>query len=272
METVTLTPANEALGLELGTRTVSYDESDAILYALAVGAHATDLPLVFERELQVLPTFALPHGLWASDILGALRFFSAANAVHGYQRFELFGPLPRSGQIEQRATVTAVWDKGSAAVFEIEVSCELWRATYAIFAPGCGGFGGQRGPSARRAPDGPPAARMQVPTSPEQAALYRLTGDRHLIHIDPEAARAIGQPRPILHGLCTLGFAARELAGPLGRQPGELLSLEARFTAAVLPGDLLELRTWPAEPDGSVPFTVAVSDTVVLNGGMVRFR
>ena len=54
-ETSTLTPANEALGLDLGARTVEYDETDAILYALAVGAHATDLELIFERDLHVLP-------------------------------------------------------------------------------------------------------------------------------------------------------------------------------------------------------------------------
>jgi acyl dehydratase len=248
-----------------------YDETDAIFYALAVGARASDLELVFERDLRVLPTFALPHGLWAADLLGAHGFFSTANAVHGSQRVQWLGPIPTSGRIEQQARISNVWDKGSAAVFEVEVSCELWRATYAIFAPGAGGFGGERGPSARRAPEQRPAARLRVLTSPEQAALYRLTGDRHLIHIDPEAARAIGQPRPILHGLCTLGFAARELAGLLGRDPWELAALEARFSAAVLPGDLLDLRVWPAEPDGSIPFAAFVGESVVLDGGLVRF-
>jgi acyl dehydratase len=272
METATLIPAVEAIGLDLGSRVIEYDERDAILYALAVGAHATDLELVFERDLRVLPSFALPHGLWASDVLGDRGFFSRATAVHGSQRFELLGELPPQGRLEQQARVTAVWDKGSAAIFEIEVSCELFRATYALFAPGCGGFGGDRGPAARRSPQTSPSGTLQVATSPDQAALYRLTGDRHLIHIDPEAARVIGAPRPILHGLCTLGFAARELAGVLNRKPWELSALEARFTAAVLPGDLLEIDVWPAEQDGAIPFAVSVGDSVVLDGGQVRFR
>jgi acyl dehydratase len=272
METATLIPAIEAIGLDLGSRTIEYDESDAILYALAVGAPATELELVFERDLRVLPTFALPHGLWASDILGDRGFFSRSTAVHGYQRFERLGDLPPRGRFEQQARVSAVWDKGSAAIFEIEVSCALFRATYAIFAPGCGGFGGDRGPSARRSQQTAPSRRLQVATSPDQAALYRLTGDRHLIHIDPEAARVIGAPRPILHGLCTLGFAARELAGLQGRRPWELSALEARFTAAVLPGDLLDIDAWPAEADGAVPFAVSVAGNVVLDGGLVRFR
>jgi acyl dehydratase len=272
MQSETLIRADEALGAELGTRVVEYSESDAILYALAVGAQASDLELVFERDLQVLPTFALPHGLWACDALGELGFFSSANAVHGAQRFELRAPLPARGRFELRALVAAVWDKGSAAVFDVEVECELWRATYSIFAPGRGGWGGERGPRARRDPGGLPERWLRVGTSPEQAVLYRLTGDRHLIHVDPQAAHAIGQPRPIVHGLCTLGLAARELAGLLGHHPCELTSLQARFAAAVLPGDRLELRAWASQPDGSVPFLAATAESVVLDGGLVQFR
>src|SRR5882757_5314939 len=199
----TLNPASEALDLELGTRTVSYSESDAILYALAVGARAGNLDLVFERDLRVLPTFGLPLGLWAPDELGERGFFSSSNALHGAQRLEVLEPLPPAGELELAARVAAVWDKGAAAIFEVEVACRCFRAVYSIFAPGCGGFGGDRGPSAGRDPETPPSRRTEVETSHEQAVLYRLTGDRHLIHVDPEAAAAIGQPRPIMHGLCT---------------------------------------------------------------------
>jgi hypothetical protein len=215
MATRSLTPANDALGLELGTRVIDYGEADAILYALAVGAQATDLDLVFERDLRVLPTFALPHGLWACDALGELGFFSPATAVHGSQHFELRDTLPSRGRFELRARVSAVWDKGSAAIFDVEVECEQWRATYATFAPGCGGWGGERGLSAQRNPGTQPDRWLRFKTSTDQAVLYRLTGDRHPIHVDPAAAHAIGQSRPILHGLCTLGFAARVVAGLL---------------------------------------------------------
>src|SRR5579862_6964404 len=103
MATDTATPASEALGLDLGTRRVVYTEADAILYALAVGARADELELVFERDLRVLPTFALPHGLWACDELGSRGFFSSATAVHGGQRFELRRTLPASGAFDLRA-------------------------------------------------------------------------------------------------------------------------------------------------------------------------
>ncbi|HXF31969.1 MAG TPA: MaoC/PaaZ C-terminal domain-containing protein [Solirubrobacterales bacterium] len=267
----TLKPASEAAGLELGSRRVAYTDRDAILYALAVGAAAEDLDLVFERDLRVLPTCGLGLGLWACDELGDRGFFSSTNSLHAGQRLEVLGPLPKSGELELTARVADVWDKGSAALFDIEVSCECFRAVYSIFAPGQGGWGGERGPSARRDPESAPTRRARLRTSRESAVLYRLLGDRHLIHVDPAAAQAIGQPRPILHGLCTLGFAARALPGLLGRRPDELRALEARFAAAVLPGDPLELRAWEPLDDGSVPFSVATPEAVALSGGLMRF-
>ena len=267
----TLKPASEAAGLELGSHRVSYDDREAILYALAVGAAAEDLDLVFERDLKVLPTFGLVFGLWASDDLRERGFFSSTNSLHVGQRLEMLEPLPARGELELTARVIDVWDKGSAAIFDIEVACPHFRAVYSIFAPGQGGWGGERGPSARRDPETAPTRRARVVTGREQAVLYRLLGDRHLIHIDPEAAAAIGQPRPILHGLCTLGFAARALPALCGRRPDELVGLEARFAAAVLPGDPLELRAWEPLDDGSVPFSVATPAAVVLSGGLMRF-
>ncbi|HVX31728.1 MAG TPA: MaoC/PaaZ C-terminal domain-containing protein [Solirubrobacterales bacterium] len=266
-----LRPVAEAIGLDLGTRRVAYTDREAILYALAVGAAAEDLDLVFERDLRVLPTFGLGFGLWACDELGARNFFSSTNALHGAQRLEVLAPFAASGELEMSARVLDVWDKGSAAVCDIEVACEQFRAVYSIFAPGQGGWDGERGPGARRDPEAPPTRRARVATSRESAVLYRLLGDRHLIHVDPEAARAIGQPRPILHGLCTLGIAARSLPPLFGRRPDELISLEARFAAAVLPGEPLELRAWEPTGDGSVPFSVATPESVVLSGGLIRF-
>ncbi|MDO8186810.1 MaoC/PaaZ C-terminal domain-containing protein [Conexibacter sp. JD483] len=264
--------AAAAIGIDLGRRAVDYDERDAILYALAVGAPATRLDLVFERDLRVLPTFGLALGLWAPDALGARGLFDVAQALHGAQRLELFEPLPPAGRLELTARVANVWDKGGAAVFEVEVGCRQFRATYAIFAPGSGGFGGERGPSAARDPERAPDAVGSAQTNPDQAALYRLTGDRHLIHIDPAAARAIGQPRPILHGLCTLGVVVRALAALRGAHPCDLAELSVRFSAPVLPGETIALRTWePDGDDGPLRFAAATERGDVLSGGAVRF-
>lgn len=263
--------AADAVGLDLGRRVVRYDERDAILYALALGAPATDLSLVFERDLRVLPTFGVALGLWACDAVGERGFFDVPTTLHSAQRLEVWEPLPRAGELELSARVAAAWDKGSAAVYEVEVGCRQFRATYTLFAPGRGGFGGERGPSARRDPEEPPAATEAVATSPDQAALYRLTGDRHLIHVDPVAAAAIGQPRPILHGLCTVGVVVRQLAAMAGAHPADLAELSVRFSAPVLPGEQVAVSTWPGE-GGMTRFAAATERSgAVLSGGEVRF-
>ncbi|WP_371053537.1 MaoC/PaaZ C-terminal domain-containing protein [Rhodococcus gordoniae] len=256
-------------GHDLGTRTIGYDERDAILYALAVGAGATDLDLVFEDRLRVLPTFALTLAQWAPDALGALGAFDTSTALHGSQSLEVRAPLPRSGQITMSARVGEVWDKGRAAVFEVVVESDFFVATWSLFAPGAGGFGGERGPSAPAAPEGDADLVGTLVTSPDQAVLYRLTGDRHHIHIDPDAAARIGQPRPILHGLCTLAAATLPLARMLWVHPADLTTLFGRFAAPVFPGDTAQVRAWGDAADAR--FDVVTETGSVLSGGRAVF-
>ncbi|RFU20557.1 MaoC/PaaZ C-terminal domain-containing protein [Geodermatophilus marinus] len=262
--------AGDWRGQELGTRAVSYDERDAILYALAVGATPQELDLVFEERLRVLPTFALTLAQWAPDALGSQAAFDVRTAVHGSQRLEVLAPLPRAGRLELTARVGDVWDKGTAAVFEVVVESEAFVATWSLFAPGCGGFGGERGPSSPGRPDTPAGLRTEVVTAANQAALYRLLGDRHHMHIDPDAAQAAGQPRPFLHGLCTLAATTLELARSLGTHPADLVELDGRFSAPVFPGDRLGVTAWP---DGrTASFEVTDGERPVVSGGRVRFR
>lgn len=256
-------------GHDLGARVVGYDERDAILYALAVGAHATDLDLVFENRLRVLPTFALTLAQWAPDALGALGAFDTKTALHGSQTLDVLSPLPRSGEITLSARVGEVWDKGRAAVFEVVVESKYFVAVWSLFAPGAGGFGGDRGPSAPSAPEGDPTAVGTMTTDTDQAALYRLTGDRHHIHIDPDAAARIGQPRPILHGMCTLAATTLPLADMLGAHPADLKTLSGRFAAPVFPGDTAQIRAWGGSTDAR--FDVATDGGAVLTGGHATF-
>ncbi|MEU5987561.1 MaoC/PaaZ C-terminal domain-containing protein [Spirillospora sp. NPDC047418] len=259
---------SEWSGKDLGTRTVTYDETRAILYALAVGADASDLDLVFEERLRVLPTFALTLAQWALDALGSAGAFDTGTAVHGTQRLRVLKDLPRSGAVEMSARVAEVWDKGSAAVFDVAVESEYFEATWSVFAPGAGGFGGERGPSARRRPEAPPSGALTVATAANQAALYRLLGDHHHLHIDPEAAKAAGMPRPIMHGLCTLAALTLPLASSVGAHPADLRELEGRFAAPVFPGDELRVETWH---DGALLFEAAADDRTVISAGLARF-
>ncbi len=256
-------------GRQLGDRTVAYDERDAILYALAVGASPDQLDLVFEDQLRVLPTFALTLAQWAPDALGSAGAFDTTTAVHGAQRLEVLAPLPRAGELALSARVDRVWDKGAAAIFDVVVECDYFAATWAIFAPGCGGFGGERGPSAPAPPEGDPSASLTVGTAANQAALYRLLGDRHHMHIDPAAAQAAGQPRPFLHGLSTLASVTLALADEVGAHPADLRSLEGRFAAPVFPGDDLAVTAWAQ--GRAVRFEVTADDRPAVRGGTVTF-
>lgn len=233
-------------GRTLGERSVGYDETDAILYALAVGAQADDLDLVFEDRLRVLPTFGLTLAQWAPDVLAAGGAFDN-RAVHGSQTLEVHRPLPRSGELQLSARVGSVWDKSAAAVFEVIVECTEFTATWSLFAPGFGGFGGDRGPARPASEERAAGTLATVQTFPTQAALYRLTGDRHHIHIDPAASARIGQPTPILQGLCTLAATTLVLAEQQEAHPADLTRLQGRFSGPVVPGDALELESWPGD-------------------------
>lgn len=254
------------IGRELGSRTVDWDEGDAILFALAVGARADELDLVYERRLRVLPTFGLTLAQWAPDVLGAAGAFPVGTALHGSQSLEVHRPLPRAGAVTMRARVADVWDKGSASIFDVAVDCEYFTAVWSIFAPGCGGFGGQRGPSAAPVADLRPATTYA--TAENSAALYRLCGDRHAIHIDPEAAAAIGQPRPILHGLATLSGSALALARHHRVHPAALTSLSGRFRSVVLPGDELAISVSATTAGG---FNVTGPHGVVIDNAIADF-
>ena len=255
-------------GTGLGSRLVSYDERDAILYAIAVCAPSTDLDLVYERNLRVIPTYAMALGLWAVEEAGALGAYDATRSLHVGQRLSILRRLPSNGRIEMDGAIGGVWDKGSAALVQVSVRSEYFTADYDIYAVGAGGFGGERGPSTSDATHhGTPEFSVIQPTRDDQAALYRLTGDLHPVHIDPVVARASGFERPILHGLCTLGIAARAIATASGSHPAELSSLTARFTAPVLPGTPLEIHGWRS---GDVRSFVVLDDgsTTILRGSV----
>jgi acyl dehydratase len=137
-----------------------------------------------------------------------------------------------------------------------------------------GGFGGERGPASTDAiPQRPPDATITQATTPTQALLYRLSGDTNPLHADPALAAAGGFDRPILHGLCSYGFAARALLKVFGgNDPSRLRSIRARFAKPVFPGDVLTTELW--QDGGTVAFRtrVAARDEIVLANGAAEMR
>ena len=233
----------------------SYTWRDVVLYALGVGARESELDFLFEmRGPRVLPTFAVVPSFFS--MLGVAGDLGAnpMMIVHGEQKILLHGPIPPSANLTTVSEVKAVYDKGKGAVVVVEAAttdekgAHLFDNVFSIFVRGAGGFGGERGPEQVRIE--PPADRhpdfeITETTSREQALLYRLSGDINPLHADPNFSRLGGFDRPILHGLCTYGFAGRALLhGACGGDEKRVRSLAARFSAPVFPGDTLTTRGW----------------------------
>jgi acyl dehydratase len=258
-----------AVGTSFGPSTASWDASDALLYALGVGAGRDDLPFTTEHstgfEQKVLPTFALVIGQVGRERarsprggnvhpLAAVGTFNPAMVVHAGSSVELPAPLPPTGTVEMTGKIAAIWDKGSGALVVLESEGRsqgsgdlVFRTTFSAFIRGAGGFGGDRGPtsSGQGSPDRAPDHVISYPTSPDQALLYRLSGDRNPLHSDPEFAKMAGFDNPIMHGLCTFGFTGRALLTSLcGSDPIRFLRMEGRFSKPVVPGDELTVDIW----------------------------
>jgi len=265
----------------------TWSSTDALLYAIGVGAGLGDplAELEFTTEnsegvrQQVLPTYAV---LVAQPRTGRrLGDFDRAMLVHAEQAFELHRPLPVSGTVRTVSTVTGIYDKGSGALVasenvavDAESGEKLVTSTSGAFIRGEGGFGGERGPSDRwQRPDRPPAQQVVQPTRPEQALLYRLSGDRNPLHADPKFAARGGFSRPILHGLCTYGVTGRALLHALcGSDPARFRSMSGRFSRPVLPGDTLTVSIWLQDGDTALFQTATQDGTVVIDHGRMRFR
>jgi acyl dehydratase len=273
-----------AVGRGAGPVEVSWTSQDALLYALGVGAGQDDPlgELAFTTEntrgvpQQVLPTFALVLGQRAQGLWVDLGDFDRTRLLHAEQELTLSGPLPVEGRARLTATVTGIFDKGSGALAVTSTTADdpvtgqrLFNTRSAVFIRGEGGFGGDRGPRPRwPEPSGAPGIEVGVETRPDQALLYRLSGDRNPLHSDPSFASLGGFPRPILHGLCTYGITARVLLRALcDGDPAGFGSITGRFTRPVLPGEKLTVSAWPAGDGRHLFRTTDSTGAVVIDQG-----
>jgi acyl dehydratase len=268
----------DAVGLELAPTTFDYTERDVMLYALGIGAK--ELPFIFERNLQVIPTFAVIPAFPALMGLSAAVEINPVMILHGEQSFKIAKTIPASGSLTTAGVVTGVYDKGKGALVTIESTTKdgggevVFTNTSGIFVRGAGGFGGDRGPEAgNAAPDRAPDKTVSETTLDIQAAIYRLSGDRNPLHIDPAFAAMAGYDRPILHGLCSFGFAGRAvLASYCDNDPSRLAGFGVRFSGVVYPGDTITTEMWD-EGNGKVLVQAKTQDgRVVISNAAAKVR
>ncbi|MER5181379.1 MaoC/PaaZ C-terminal domain-containing protein [Streptomyces sp. NPDC002896] len=283
--------AAKAIAAEPRSARIAWDHKDVQLYHLGVGAGANpdrdnpatdpdELRYTLESRLHVLPSFATVAGA-GMGVVGGLSTpgidVNLANVLHGGQTIELHRPIPVKGTAVSTSRVAAVYDKGKAAVLVLRTEAAdddgpLWTSDAQLFVRGEGGWGGDRGPSARlEPPSREPDRTVERAVRADQALLYRLSGDWNPLHADPEFAKLAGFDRPILHGLCTYGITLKAVVDTvLGGDVARVRSYATRFAGVVFPGETLRIRMW--EHDGRVQVSVTaverdgapvLADTVV---------
>ena len=253
----------------------SYDDKDVILYNLSLNANRTQLPLVYENndDFQVLPTFGVIPGFGAVSPFSmdeVVPNFSPMMLLHGEQYLEIRKfPIPTAAKVVSYPKLIEVIDKGNAGIVvtgnttkDANTGEDLFYNESMVFIRGSGGFGGpkkggNRGaattihPAPKRAPD----AVVEEKTSEDQAALYRLNGDRNPLHIDPDFSKAGGFKVPILHGLCFFGFSGKHIVQTFGM----IKNIKVRFAGTVLPGQTLVTEMW--KEGNKVIFQTKVKET-----------
>jgi len=241
------------VGQKLPPSTFEYDDRDVMLYALGVGAGPDELQYVYERGLKVVPTFGVVPAFPALMSLVTVVKVNPVMLLHGEQRIEVKKAFPIAAKVTTMSTIRAIYDKGRGAliVADAETTDEAGEVlcvnTFGAFVRGEGGFGGDRGPSGPKnvPPERPPDEVVEMQTLPQQALIYRLSGDRNPLHADPNFAKMAGYDQPILHGLCTFGHVARAVIQKYcGGDPDRFKGLDVRFSGVVFPGDKIITEMW----------------------------
>jgi acyl dehydratase len=261
------------VGYTTRTFPLAFDWRTLATYALGIGAKRDELSFLYENArggMKVYPTFAVvPTHAPIVDMLVKCNA-DMAMVVHGGQQIRLHRPVPTEGTLHTTGTILGIYDlkKFGQVILETKTTLSgepLFDTTWSIIVRGGGGFGGPRPPEAPEEPSIPkdraPDWTVEEATSPEQALLYRISGDTNPLHADPAFAAAVGFPQgPILHGLCTYGIVGRAIVKhAAGGDPSRVRAYGAQFRKPVWPGDTLVTQGWNL-PGGKVALVASVKE------------
>ena len=268
----------DAIGRPIGPLAKAYNWRDIILYALGVGAGFDELEYCYEKQLKVIPTFPLAaifDFFWEAALLANVNL---AGVLHGEQELHFHHPPPTQGKLITRGSITHMMDKGPEKGALIIAQShtrhsdgsDLFTSIITFFSRLDGGFGGDDRPAIRmQMPDSSPDFRITETPAANQPLLYRLSGDLFDLHVNPQFAQRAGFDQPIMHGLCTLGFACRHLIQTLApRQPQKLKRLACRFASPLYPGTPIETRIWRTRSEKALWQTISTQsgDAAITNG------
>jgi acyl dehydratase len=277
----------KVLAIRTPEREAVFTDRKCMLYALGTGfaqdpVNETELAFTFESNLKVSPTTATV--ICTNDDWVTPTGVNLTGAVHGEQRLAFNRPFRFGDRVRHSTRVTEVVDKGAGkglimvaetTIREAASDDVICVAQTVAFCRFDGGIGGPRegGPKVHALPTRAPDKTVSRATQPNQALFYRLCGDRNPLHAEPAFARRAGFPRPILHGLCTYGFACRAvLEAWCDFDPARLAAFDARFSAPVYPGETIATEMWRDGDTVSFRCRAAERDVVILNNGRALLR
>ncbi len=239
-----------SIGFKTEPHVFTYDWQTAVLYALGIGAKRAEIDYLYEgRGPKVFPTFGVIPAYGPVSELFAKTRCDMTRLVHGAQTLRVHRPLPPAGTLHSVGIIRGIYDMKKLAQVILETKTTLngepvFDTEWQLLVKDAGNFGGERPPKsdAPKIPEGAsPLFDHTEQTSPEQALLYRLSGDLNPLHADPDFAKVVGfEQGPILHGLCTYGHVARAvITHACGGDASRLKGLVAQFRKPVWPGESL---------------------------------
>ena len=261
---------------------ISYSDKDSILYSLGVGLgndpmNMAELKYVYENSQVALPSMATNFQYHSPLLLKANINFILV--VHGEQKLSFSNPLPVSGDFISNAKVIGCYDKGAGkgAIIDVETTInlkkdntEICKLVSTTFARGDGGFGGPESPKNEIfKPEGDPDFVHEIKTKPDQALIFRLSGDYNPLHSDPNFAKTAGFEKPILHGMCTYGIACRSVVeGVCEGDAKRLKKFDCRFSSPVYPGETIVTEMWKNGSKVYYQSKVKERDKIVIKNGV----
>jgi len=279
----------KALGATFPGGTASWNKDQVILYHLGIGAgvpptDARELTYTYEKNLRVIPSFGVIPVFSAlggiAQVPGLAGEFNFALLLHGEQDIEIKKTIPTEAKVTSTGKVAGLYDKGKAAlcVLESETRDEkgdvLFVNRFSLFLRGAGGFGGDTGPKAgNEAPGRKPDFEIESKTLPQQALLYRLSGDKNPLHADPDFAKMGGFDTPILHGLCSYGIVCKAAVDhALGGDTEKVGRYQARFAGVVFPGETIVTSLWKEGGQILIAAKTKERNTPVITNAAITLR
>jgi len=272
----------DAIGKKIGPYTKDYTWKDTVLYALGVGAGFSDLDYCYEKDLKVIPSFAITTVYDLMPEVATASNVNLAGILHGEQEIIFHNPIPSEGTLSTEGAITHYYDKGkkkgALIVGEFEThhsnGTKLFTSIATVFARLDGGFGGEDAPAKQiEFPDRKPDFVVDAAPSADQPLIFRLSGDTFQLHVDSEFAKMAGFEKPIMHGLCTHGYACRALIQSLcPGEPQKVRRLDCRFKRPLYPGVPIQTLIWKTE-EGRALWRVINTQTneVVMDNGFFEY-